>query len=80
MQRTQDGVARYRIEGFVDIGPSSTLQVALILFLTGWIPYLHWQGNVVSTSPMDSQTLALLYSFSRSSARYGIHGVLSRLR
>ncbi|KAF8952332.1 hypothetical protein BDZ97DRAFT_771770 [Flammula alnicola] len=48
LQRQLDGTIRWRFEGLVEVGLTTLLQTALILFLLEWVPYLHWQGNHVS--------------------------------
>jgi len=48
LQRQLDGTLRWHFEGVVEIALMSLLQIALILFLVEWIPFLHWQGDKVS--------------------------------
>lgn len=48
LQRQLDGTIRWHFEGSVEVGLTALLQVALILFMCEWVPYLHWQGNRVS--------------------------------
>ena len=48
LQCRLDGAIRWHFEGFVDLGLTSLLQVALIFFMAEWVAYLHAQGTHVS--------------------------------
>ncbi|TFY77951.1 hypothetical protein EWM64_g6062 [Hericium alpestre] len=48
LQRTLDGMDRWCLRGFVDVGLLSLTQLTVVLFVLGYVPYIHWQGGKVS--------------------------------